>query len=287
MLFKKLVKIVQYVFYSKDFYIDLYHNVSGLKFHYLLAVLFIANLSFVVPTYTFLKNALESSAILEDSNLNYIAKQLPESFTIKDNALEIPETIPQVIFSENENLPLLGFVTNNNLNSLKSKDVPVIIAKDGAYILADNQYLFINLSMHLPKEDSISPKMIAEQIKTVKNNWGILAGFFYIIATLAKAIFVCLNLLFFSIFGFLYMKLLKRTPRFLSIYRIAIFAVIPSIIIESIFNLYIALIKHSFFDFIDTVNSSFKSNVVFFVAIGYFYYALFYITKDQTRKEII
>ncbi|MBP9792339.1 MAG: DUF1189 family protein [Rickettsiales bacterium] len=282
MFLKRLIQIIQYSFCSKDFYIDLYHNVKGPKLQYFLIVMFVTNLAFVLPLYIFSKNTIENSELLKKANLNYIAKQLPESLAIKDYILEIPDTVPETIFTENKT-PILGFAKQNNLSNLKIKNIPIIIAKDGTYILSGTNYVFISFSIHMPKNSFLSPRTIVDQIEMIQDHLNFIFVLFYVVATIIKALILGLNLLFFSAFGFLYIKILKRTPNFLSIYRIAIFSSFPSLIIEFVLNSYVAIINPSFLNFIIATNNSLKSNIVFFTALGYFYYALFHITRNQDR----
>jgi hypothetical protein len=282
MFLKRLTQIIQYSFCSKDFYIDLYHNVKGLKLQYFFTLIFLTNLAFVLPLYMFSKNAVENSVLLKKDNLNYIVKKLPESLAIKDYTLEIPDTIPEIIVTAN-NTPILGFAKQNNLNDLKVKNIPIILAKDGTYILSNNNYVFISFSIHMPKDSFLSPRAIVDQIEVIQDHINFIFVLFYVVATIIKALMLCLNLLFFSAFGFLYMKILKKTPNFLSISRIAIFASFPSLIIDCILNSYVAITNPSFLNFILAANNSLKSNIVFFIALSYFYYALFNITRNQDR----
>ncbi len=284
MFFKRLKQIIQHSFCSKEFYIDLYHNVKGLKLQYLITLLFITNLSFVTPFYFQSKNAVENNELLTKTDLNYIQKQLPESIAIKDHILEIPDDIPEIIYSENKQ-PTIGFATKNNLEILKGKNVPLIITKYGTYILTDSQYIFISFALYMPKNSFISPQMVINQINFVQHYLGFVFITFYVISTAVKIFMICLNILFFSGFGFLYMKIQKLSPEFSSIYRVSAFAVFPSIIVEFILNTYIALTNHSLTGLQQMINSPLKANIVFFIAIGYFYYALFYITKSCKKHS--
>lgn len=283
MFLKRLIHIIQHSFCSKDFYIDLYRNVKGLKVQYFIILLCITNLAFIIPTYVLSKNAVENNVLLAETNLNYIKSQLPETIAIKDHILELPDNIQEILYSEDKQ-PVIGFAIKNNLESLKAKDIPLIITKNGSYIRADNQYLFISFSLHMPKDSFISPQMIISQIKLIQSNLGFIFVIFYLVSTVIKGLMICLHLLFFLGFGFLYMKMQKTTPDFLSLCRVSMFAVFPSIIIEFIFNIYIAITHHSLLTFQQSLNAPFKSNLIFFIAVGYFYYALFYITKSYKNK---
>lgn len=283
MFFKRLIKIIHHSFCSKEFYIDLYHNVKGLKLQYLITLIFITNLSFVTPLYFQAKNTVENNELLAKTDLNYIQKQLPESIAIKDHILEIPDHVSEVIYSENKQ-PTIGFATKNNLEKLKGKNVPLIITKYGTYILTDNQYIFISFALYMPKNSFISPQMVINQIRFVQQYLGFVFIIFYVISTAVKIFMTCFNILFFSGFGFLYMKIQKTSPEFSSIYRVSAFTALPSIIVEFILNTYIAITSHSITGLQQMINSPLKANIVFFIAVGYFYYALFHITKSYKKQ---
>ena len=279
MFFKKLLNILKYSFFSKEFYIDLFINVKGLQLKYFLTVVFITNISFILPTYIMGKHSLDQSKILSDSNLYFIKTQLPRTISIQDHILEIPKDIKEIIYLKN-GTPAIGFVINNNIEKLKSHNIPIIINKNGTFIRAtDYQYIFIDFSLHMPKESFISISDTIEQVRIIKDNLGIVFIVFYVISTLIKTLMIALNLLFFAIFGLFYMKIQKVPTHFLSIYRVSIFASLPSLLIESIFNIYLAFTQTSVIFFQQAANAPLKTNIVFCLAIGYFFYALFNITK--------
>ena len=281
--FSRFVDIAGLTFYSSAFYKDLYFNVKSFKISYLALLLGISNLILVSFCYVFINSLLGFSGN-GDIRVSLI-EQIPE-MRLQNGTLILKNNIgPSYIYHGSRRIVVIDIdaFPEKYVNS----NIPLVINKTDVFMFdgKSEYYAILNFGRYFSGDTILDKQFFFQLLNAVKSTL-ILATFliFYPIGLVIRALFISVNFAIFSLFGLLYGKIVKVKLSFKDLFRVAIFAVFPAVIVELLITGYLFLSNDFFFDFYYKIHSSLKENIIFLIAIGYFCFAVKSICPGSVGK---
>lgn len=273
MFFSRFVKVSCLSFHSKEFYKDLYFNVKGVKFGYLLFILAISNLMLVFFCSFSIRDFFDVSS--SSSKGSIIIDQLPV-MNIQNGIIhtENPSKPVEVEYYKNRIAIIdIDAFPEKYLNS----KIPLFINKTSIYIsdTAGGYYKALDFNNYFSGQALLDKEFFVQSFSVIRSTLLFSAFFvFYPLGLLLRCIFISMNLALFSLFAFLYGKISGINFYFKDIFRVSIFSSFPSLFIDLFIISYLFLYNRFFFDFYYKMHSPLKENFIFLLSVGYFFFAL-------------
>jgi len=253
--------------YSGDFYKDLYFKDKKIRFLALLFVIAAANFATILPFYSFTKSIISSNY---DSIINL------QKIEFKDQKLSVHNKDRPLILHYN-NQPFAIVDTLNPAEKHFAEKFYIIVSKTGIFALDthNNHYQKFDF-VEYNNENSVWDQNTIKVVTEYLNNSSkfLIFAIAYPIGILITSIFLSLKLLFFSFVGFVYGKVSKVSFSIYGLLRIAVFAIIPSLLMQLGLILYLLLSDISVLEFYSILNRSLVTNLSLVIFIGYFFAAL-------------
>lgn len=279
MFVSRFFKIVSLTFYSKEFYQDLYFNIKSFKFSYLLTLLGVFYFALVFFSYSFINSLLDVKGSVS------IVEQLPE-MSFEKGILSFKSDVNSVeINDRGNNLAII------DMNSFPEKyinsRIPIFINKSSIFMFngITDYYKIMDFADYFHGDKILDKEFLRQVFASVKASLLFTVFLiFYPVGLLVKLLLLSANVAIFSLFGLLYGKIVGIKLKFKSVFRVAIFAMFPSIIVELISMCVVFAAHDSFFGFYYKLHSPIRENLVYVLSIGYFYFAIKAISDSKKAK---
>ncbi len=250
-----MLQAIYLSFYSKRLYQDVAVNWSGNVFLYLLLVL---ALSWVIPTY-WMQIGLERGHATFSKN---IVPQIPV-MEIKEGKITTPLAQPYVITDPRTNARMAVIDTQGQYKTPEEAKAPFLITKTEIINKSYNETKIYRIPETLTA--TINPISINEFIGGfIQYSWII----FFICALLLSYLYRLIQTILYALFGMLLSKVNRMTLTYGQIYKIAIVALTPAIILSTIFTLV-------------SFNFAYELMFYFLLTMGYLYFG---ILSNKTSK---
>jgi|GEM_PF-3329366 len=283
MVISRFFKIVSLTFYSKEFYQDLYFNVKSFKFSYLLTLLAIFYFALVLFSYSFINSLLD----VNPNGSVSVVEQIPEmnfekgilSFKSEMGSLEI--------YDRGSKLAII------DLNSFPEKyinsRIPVFINKSSVFMFngVADYYKILDFVDYFHGNQVLDKEFLQQVFASIKASlFFTVFLIFYPMGLLVKCLLLAVNLAVFSVFALLYGKIVGVKLNFKDLFRVSMFAIFPSIIVDFISMCFVFIANDFFFDFYYKLHSPLKDNLVYLLSIGYFCFAIKAICDERRIKQV-
>jgi hypothetical protein len=273
MFFSRLVTVGCLAFHSKEFYKDLYFNVKGIKFGYLLFILAISNLMLIVFCSSLISSMFDVSS--PSSRGILIIEQMP-MMQMKGGGLYADNQSKPVEIKDGKRKIAIIDIDAFPEKYINSR-IPLFINKTSVYISdgGGGYYKILDFDTYF-SDDNLLDKSFLIQIFSAFKTALMISAFliFYPLGLLLRCIFLSLNLAVFSFFGLLYGKFVGLKLNFKDLFRVSIFTSFPALLIDCVIIFYLFLSNRFFFDFYYKMHSPSKENFIFLLSVGYFVFAV-------------
>jgi hypothetical protein len=211
-------------FFSRNFYRDVGLNWNGTGLAYLLLLLIICSVPYIVKVHLEVNNFIKSNAPA-------IIYQIPPIKIIKGEASTAEAETYRIISPDNKKVIAI-IDTTGQTTSLEGTDAKVLLTKtDLIYKHSDVETRTFNLKT--VDNFSIDLKKIVIWLGLFDNYFAILLFPFLVMGFF---IYRALQLLIYGVIGLLFAKLCKADLTYKTLYRLAVMAVTPAIIVNTIFQ---------------------------------------------------
>jgi hypothetical protein len=271
MNFIRILHILKLSFYSKEFYRDVYHNLTGFKVTYLLVLILFCNLAFIVPLYGFFYKILNYPSA-DESEVAFIINQFP-TMHVKKGLLFVEGEEPVFGYSRDKE-KIVVIDTAAFPSKYEQMKIPIFINKEGVFLLYKSYNQTLKFSNFFPTDTVVAHDFLKDKMEAMRNMLFSVVFIFYLITTLTTLFFIALKLIIFALLGRVYGKVIVCDLKFKSLSRVAVFATFPPLIIDATANVYLYLTRYSFTEFQAALYSPLKINLIFIISILYFYFAL-------------
>ncbi len=271
----RILNILKLSFHSREFYKDIYYNLSGTKIFYLIVVLAITNLTFVVPIYNFFYHTLNQHSQNENS-VEYILEQLPK-MSFKGGLLSIEQESPFFVYSQENNKKIIVIDLKAQPEKYMQSQIPIFVSRRGVFTLVNEKFYqqILNFDNLFAKDTIITNEFFIDKVKLIKSQlFFLIFGLFYPMTVMFRATFIAINIFIFTLLGKFYGRITSNSLQIKSLYRVGVFAMLPPLVIDSILNIYF-YITRSYFEGLQVIlHSPIKMNAIFIISLSYFYFAL-------------
>lgn len=278
MFFSRFAQVIKLSFNSKSFYQDLYYNVRGLKLKYLVALLGSINLILVTFAYIFLNN------LLGEPSRSNIVSQIP-LLQVKQGQLTSEDKKPAMIFDRGYKLALIDIDAFPEKYSDQS--VPFFINKTSIFVFngAGGYSKALDFADFTQETELLNESYFTSVFSSMHSR--LLFTSFVImfpLMTLMQLALISVTLAVFSGAAWIYGKTSENNFQFKDLYRIAIFAAFPSLVIDTSIDIYSFLSTNSFFEYYFKIHAPLKRNIIFLISIGYFIFAVRAVLESKKQK---
>ena len=213
-------------FYSRDLYKDVATNWGGRAYLYLLLLIALSCGFFTYNVQRYINHRYPHFS-------QYFVAQMP-LVTVKDGILSTPENRPYFIRDENKEI-FAVIDTSGKYQTPAAAKAPILVTRDS--IMRYNEKNQETNIREIPKSSTtttINPAVVNQTIQHYLN-YAWLAIFPVMVAL--YYIYRLFQLLFYSVIGFIYSRMIGLRLSFSQIMRIAIFALTPPIVLAIVANL--------------------------------------------------
>ena len=251
-------------FYSSEFYHGVYTKLKGLKLAYLFLAILITKLTVMVPVYSFVQELL--------NNEHALITQIPAMKVTKGKLEVIGHFGPVNITFKKNTLVIID--PNNSGTAINA---PFFVNASGVYIQgSDNKQMqILKFSSYSNADMSMSKDDVKKFVSLLKTKlFVVIMLVIYPIVSFIKLLLVSFNLTVFSSLIVLFGMFTSSKRPFIAIFRVAVFATIPPLLIDGVLNVYFLFARPDFFLYAKALLSTAKLNFIFFISLVYLVFAL-------------